>query len=176
MAYANAELLEREAADERLARYRGPVWRPSRNGSNGIRLRCPDRETLQSLKESSAIRLVSREPAKLGRMFAPVFNNELTDNCDLFALSLTLQTPVKGRLILKTKSGQAAGDLAARIRNEPQRVLKVADSELLLYAQPPDVDVQGADVQLRFDVPENSARLILQRLAKVTPTPAVAAD
>src|SRR5437763_3304691 len=141
-----------------------------------LKISGPLLDTLQSLKESSAIRLVSREPAKLGRMFAPIFNNELTDNCDLFALSLTLQTPVKGRLILKTKSAQAAGDLAARIRNEPQRVLKVADSELLLYAQPPEVDVQGADVQLRFDVPENSARLILQRLAKVTPTPAVAAD
>ena len=99
-----------------------------------------------------------------------------TDNCDLFALSFTLQTPVKARLILKAKSAQAAGDLAARIRNEPQRLLKLADSDLLLYAQPPDVEVQGANVQLRFDVPENSARLILQRLAKVTPAPAVAAD
>ncbi|MFN2622570.1 MAG: hypothetical protein ABR611_06965 [Chthoniobacterales bacterium] len=141
-----------------------------------LKIAGPLLDTLQSLKESSAIRLVSREPAKLGRMFAPMFNNELTDNCDLLALSLTLQTPVKARLILKTKSAQAAGDLAARIRNEPQRLLKLADSDLLLCAQPPDVEVQGANVQLRFDVPENSARLILQRLAKVTPTPAVAAD
>ena len=141
-----------------------------------LKIAGPLLDTLQSLKESSAIRLVSREPAKLGRMFAPVFNNELTDNCDLFALSLTLQTPVKARLILKAKSAQAAGDLAARIRNEPQRLLKLADSDLLLYAQPPDVEVQGSNVQLRFDVPENSARLILQRLAKVTPAPAVAAD
>jgi hypothetical protein len=38
------------------------------------------------------------------------------------------------------------------------------------------VDVQGANVQVRFDVPENSARLVLQRLAKVTPAPTVAAD
>ena len=141
-----------------------------------LKISGPLLETLQSLKESSTIRLVSREPAKLGRMFAPMFNNELTDNCDLFALSLTLQTPVKARLVLKAKSAQAAGDLAARIRNEPQRLLKLADSDLLLYAQPPDVEVQGANVQLRFDVPENSARLILQRLAKVTPAPAVAAD
>ena len=44
------------------------------------------------------------------------------------------------------------------------------------WPQPPDVDVQGANVQLRFDVPENSARLILQRLAKVTSVPSVAAD
>ena len=140
-----------------------------------LKITGPLLDALQSLKESSAIRLVSREPAKLDRMFAPVFNNEI-ENCDLFALSLTLQTPVKGRLILKAKSAEAAGDLAARIRNEPQRLLKLADSELLLYAQPPDVELQGTNVQLRFDVPENSARLLLQRLAKVTPAPAVAAE
>jgi hypothetical protein len=133
-------------------------------------------DRLQSLKEGNAVRLVSREPAKLGRMFAPVFNNELVDNCELFGLSLTLQNPVKARLILKAKSPQAAGELAARIRNEPQRLLKLADSDLLLYVQPPEVEVQGANVQLRFDVPENSARLVLQRLAKVSPVPAVAAN
>jgi hypothetical protein len=133
-------------------------------------------DRLQSLKEGNSIRLVSREPAKLGRMFAPVFNNELIDNCELFGLSLTLQNPVKARLILKAKSPQAAGELAARIRNEPQRLLKLADSDLLLYVQPPEVEVQGANVQLRFDVPENSARQVLQRLAKVSQVPAVAAN
>jgi len=140
-----------------------------------LKITGPLLDALQSLKESSAIRLVSREPAKLDRMFGPVFNTEI-ENCDLFALSLTLQNPVKGRLILKARSAQAAGDLAARIRNEPQRLLKLADSELLLYTQPPDVEVQGTNVQLRFDVPENSARLLLQRLAKVTPASSVAAD
>ena len=83
---------------------------------------------------------------------------------------------MKARLILKTKSSQAAGELAARIRNEPQRLLKLADSDLLFCAQPPEVEVQGANVQLRFDVPENSARLVLQRLAKTGPVPIVAAD
>jgi hypothetical protein len=131
---------------------------------------------LQSLKESAALRLVSREPAKLGRMFSPLFNNELLENCDLFGLSLALQNPVKARLIIKAKSAQAAGDLAARIRNEPQRLLKLADSELLFYAQPPEVEVQGANVQLRFDLPENSARLVLQRLARISPVPTVAGD
>jgi hypothetical protein len=131
---------------------------------------------LQSLKEISALRLVSREPAKLDRMFTPLFNNELLQNCDLFGLSLALQSPVKARIILKTKSAQAAGDLAARIRNEPQLLLKLANSDLLFYAQPPEVEVQAANVQLRFDVPENSARLVLQRLAKISATPTVAAD
>lgn len=133
-------------------------------------------DRLQSLKEGNALRLVSREPAKLGRLFSPVFSSELLDNCDLFGLSVTLQNPVKARLSLKAKSPQGAGELAARIRNEPQRLLKMADSELLLFAQPPEVDVQGSDVQLRFDVPENAARLMLQRLAKAEPTPTIAAD
>lgn len=133
-------------------------------------------DRLQSLKEGTALRLVSREPAKLGQIFSPLFNNELLDNCELFGLSLTLQNPVKARLILQAKSTQAANDLAGRIRNEPQRLLKLADSDLLLYTQPPEVEVQGTNVQLRFDVPENSARLMLQRLAKVTPVAAVAGN
>jgi hypothetical protein len=133
-------------------------------------------DALQSLKESNALRLVSTEPGKLARMFPPLFNNELFENCELAGISLALQNPVKARLILKTKSAQAAGDLAARIRNEPQRMLKLADSELLFFVQPPEVEIQGTTVQMRFDVPENSARLVLQRLAKVTPAPTVAAD
>jgi hypothetical protein len=133
-------------------------------------------DRLQSLKESTTLRLVSREPGKLGRMFSPIFNPELLENCDLLGLALALQNPVKARIILKAKSSQAAGEIAARIRNEPQRLLKLADSDLLFYAQPPEVEVQGDTVQLRFDVPENSARLVLQRLAKTGPVPAVAAD
>jgi hypothetical protein len=132
-------------------------------------------DRFQSLKEGNALRLVSRDPARLGRLFTPVFSNELVDNCDLFGLSLTLQNPVKARMILKAKSPQAAGELAARIRNEPQRLLKMADGDLLLFAQPPEVDAQGTDVQLRFDVPENAARLMLQRLAKAEPASTTAA-
>jgi hypothetical protein len=132
-------------------------------------------DRLQSLKEGNALRLVSRDPARLGRLFTPVFSSELLDNCDLFGLSLTLQNPVKARMILKAKSPQAAGELAARIRNEPQRLLKLADGDLLLFAQPPEVDAQGADVQLRFDVPENAARVMLQRLAKAEPAATTAA-
>jgi hypothetical protein len=133
-------------------------------------------DLFQSLKEANALRLVSREPAKLARMFPPIFNSELLDASDLLGLSLTLQNPVKARIILKAKSTRAAGDLAARIRNEPQRLLRLQDSDLLLYMQPPEVEVQGANVQLRFDVPENSARLVLQRLARTGPAPGVVAN
>src|SRR3954451_17143399 len=133
-------------------------------------------DRFQSLKEGNALRLVSRDPGKLRRMFGPVFSSELVDNCDLLGLSLTLQNPVKLRLILKAKSAQGAGDLAARVRNEPQSLLRLADSDLLFYVQPPDVDVQGSNVQIRCDVPENAARLFLQRLAKAGPAPAIATN
>jgi hypothetical protein len=141
-----------------------------------LKITSPILDRLQALKEGNALRLVSREPAKLNRMFAPVFNPELLDKCELFGLSLTLQNPIKARLMLSAATPEAATDLATRIRNEPQRLLKLADSELLFYAQPPEVEVQGLNVHVRFDVPENSARLLLQRLANVTPAPAVAAD
>jgi hypothetical protein len=126
-------------------------------------------DRFQSLKEGNALRLVSNEPESLSKMFPPVFQNELLAGSDLLGISLTLQTPVKARLILKAKSAQAATELAARIRNEPQRLLRLQDSDQLFYVQSPEVDVSGPDIQLRFDVPENSARLILQRFAKINP-------
>ena len=132
-------------------------------------------DRFQSLKDWNAVRLVSREPSTLSKMFAPIFDKELLAASELLGLSLTLPTPVKARLIITAKSTQAAGDLAARVRNEPQRMLKLQDSDLLLYAQPPEVETGGANVQLRFDVPENSARLVLQRLAKTSPAPPVVA-
>ena len=141
-----------------------------------LKITGPIFDALQTLKDNSAVRLVSREPANLGRLFSPMFNPELLENCDLVALALSLQNPVKAKSILKAKTPQAAADLAAKIRNDPQRLLKLSDSELLLFAQPPEVEVQGTNVQLRFDVPENASRAVLQRLAKVTPAPTVAGD
>lgn len=142
--------------------------------SPDLKITGPLFDRFQSLKEWNALRLVSREPATLSRMFSPIFDKELLDAPNLLGLSLNLQNPVKARLILTAPSAQAAGDLAARLRNEPQRLLKLPDSDLLLYAQPPEVEVNGPAVQLRFDVPENSARLILQRLARISAPPAVA--
>jgi hypothetical protein len=46
---------------------------------------------------------------------------------------------------------------------------------LLLYAQPPEIVTQGSDVEVRFVMPENSARVLLQRVAKSNaPPPAIA--
>ena len=66
-------------------------------------------------------------------------------------------------------SPQSASELARDLHNDPQRWLHLQDSELLLYAQPPEVERQGTNLELRFIVPENSARLLLQRIAKTNP-------
>ena len=142
--------------------------------SPDLKITGPLFDRFQSLKEWNALRLVSREPAGLSKMFASIFEKELLDASALLGVSLNLQSPVKARIVITAKSAQAAGDLAARIRNEPQRLLKLQDSELFFNAHPPEVEQEGAEVQLRFDVPENSVRLILQRLAKVSPTPTIA--
>jgi hypothetical protein len=142
--------------------------------SPDLKITGPLFDRFQSLKEWNAVRLVSREPALLAKLFPSIFDKDLLEASTLLGLSLNLQNPVKARLILTAKSAQAAEDLANRIRNEPQRLLKVQNSELLLHAQPPALEVDGANVELRFDVPENSARLLLHRLAKTSPAPAIA--
>ena len=142
--------------------------------SPDLKITGPLFDRFQSLKEWNAVRLVSREPPLLAKLFPSIFDKDLLEASTLLGLSLNLQNPVKARLILTAKSAQAAEELANRIRNEPQRLLKVQDSEFLLHAQPPAVEVNGANVELRFDVPENSARLLLHRLAKTTPAPAIA--
>ncbi|HEY2615375.1 MAG TPA: hypothetical protein VGI42_06670, partial [Chthoniobacterales bacterium] len=133
-------------------------------------------DRFQALNQGSALRLISRDPPKLARMFHPIFSSELLDATQLLGLSLSLQNPVRARLFLKLKSSQEANSLVDRIRNEPQRWLRMQDSNSLLYLQSPDIEAQGANLQLRFDVPENSARLLLQRIAKTDAAPALAGN
>lgn len=131
-------------------------------------------DRFQDLNQGSALRLISRDPPKLAQMFHPIFSRELLEASQLLGLSLTLQNPVRARLVLKLKSAEAATEFARQIQSEPQKWLKMQDSDLLLNSQTPEVETQGEDVQLRFDVPENSARLLLQRIAKTDLVPVVA--
>jgi hypothetical protein len=133
-------------------------------------------DRFQALDRESALRLISRNPADLTRMFHPIFARDLLDTSQLLGLALTLQNPVRARLLVKAKSVEAAAELARNLHSEPQRWLHLQDSELLLYAQGPEVTRQGANIELRFNVPEDSARLLLQRIAKTDVTPAVAGD
>jgi hypothetical protein len=62
------------------------------------------------------------------------------------------------------------------LHDNPQQWLRLPDSQLLLYSQPLEVQRQGtSNLELRFAVPEDSARLLLERLAKTDSPPAVTA-
>ncbi|HZJ38713.1 MAG TPA: hypothetical protein VFD18_06035 [Chthoniobacterales bacterium] len=131
-------------------------------------------DRFQALNQSNALRLISQEPSKLAQIFQPIFAQELLEASQLLGLSLTLQNPVKARLVLRCKSAQRATDLANVIKGEPQRWLRLQDSDVLLYAQVPEIDNQGTDLQLRFDVPEKTARVLLKRIAKIDSPAALA--
>jgi hypothetical protein len=132
-------------------------------------------DRFQALDRESALRLISRDPPDLSRIFHPVFARELLDSSQLLGLALTLQSPVKARLLLGLNSPESAAELERKLHSEPQRWLQLPDSDLLLYAQPPEISRQGANLELHFVVPENSARLLLQRIAKTDGAAAVAA-
>jgi hypothetical protein len=131
-------------------------------------------DRFQALDQETTVRLISREPLRLDRFFMPIFTRELLEQAQIFGLGLALENPVKARLILKMKSPKAAEDFAQNLRENPQRWLRLQDSELLLFAQPPEVTTQGTGVEIRCNVPENCARLLLQRIAKTNPAPAIA--
>jgi hypothetical protein len=133
-------------------------------------------DRFQALDRESSLRLISRNPPNLTRVFHPIFTTELLGAPQLLGLALTLQNPIKARLLMKLNSPDTAAQLAANLRKEPQRWLRLQDSELLLYAQPPEVIRQGTNLELRFIVPENSARLLLQRIANAPAADHVAAQ
>ena len=126
-------------------------------------------DRFQALDRESALRLISRDPPALAHVFQPIFTPALLGSSQLLGLALTLQNPVRAKLLLKLNSPQSASELARNLHNDPQRWLHLQDSELLLYAQPPEIERQGTNLELRFIVPENSARLLLQRIAKTSP-------
>lgn len=133
-------------------------------------------DRFQALDQESAVRLISSDPPNLPRYFSPIFMRELLDATQIFGLGLTLGNPVKGRVLLKMKSSKAADELAQKVRDEPQRWLRLEDSGFLLYTQPPEIATEGTGVEIRFNVPEDSARLLLQRVAKTSSSPTVAGD
>ncbi|MDQ6940245.1 MAG: hypothetical protein M3119_08835 [Verrucomicrobiota bacterium] len=133
-------------------------------------------ERFQALDQETALRLISSNPPNLARYFNPIFTRELLDSAQVLGLGLTLSNPVKARVVIRMRSAKAVEDLAKHIREEPQRWLRMQDSDLLLYAQAPEVSTQDVDLEVRFVVPENSARLLLQRVAKTSASPTVAGD
>lgn len=123
-------------------------------------------DRFQALDRESALRLISRDPPDLSRAFHPIFSRELLDSTQLLGLALTLQSPLRARLLLKLQSAEMATQLAKQIHDEPQRWLRLQDSDQLLYAQPPEISRQDDNLEIRFNVPETTIRLLLQRIAR----------
>jgi hypothetical protein len=133
-------------------------------------------DRFQALDRDSALRLISRDPPDLSRVFHPIFARELLDASQLLGLAVNLQNPVKARVLIKVNSSKSADDLARSLHDNPQQWLHLPDSQLLLYSQPPEIQRHdSSNLELRFTVPEGSARLLLQRLAKTDTAGPVAA-
>jgi hypothetical protein len=123
-------------------------------------------DRFQALDHESALRLISRDPPDLSRVFHPIFSRELLDVSQLIGLAVNLQNPVKARILIKVNAPKNATDVARDLRRNPEQWLRLPDSPLLLYSQPPEIQTQGSsNLELRFTVPEDSARLLLERLA-----------
>ncbi len=133
-------------------------------------------DRFQALDRDSALRLISRDPPDLARVFHPIFTRELLEASQLLGLAVNLQNPVKARVLMKVNSSKSAADLARNLHDKPQQWLRLPDSQLLLYSQPPEIQRHGdSNLELRFAMPEASARLVLERLAKTdTPQPVTA--
>ena len=123
-------------------------------------------DRFEALDRESALRLISRNPPDLPRMYHPIFAPELLETTQLLGLALNLQNPAKARLLLKMKSPESASEFARNLHNEPQKWLRMQDSSLMLFTQTPEVSRQGANLEVHFNVPEEAVQLLLQRIAK----------
>ncbi|MGH8101930.1 MAG: hypothetical protein ACREIW_11585, partial [Chthoniobacterales bacterium] len=78
-------------------------------------------DQFQALDRESALRLISRDPPDLARVFSPIFTPELLSASQLFGVALSLQNPVKARLLLKTRSAADAAQLQKNLNDDPKR-------------------------------------------------------
>src|SRR5262249_23330840 len=133
-------------------------------------------DRFKALDRESALRLISRDPPDLSRVFNPIFTRELLEASQLLGLAVNLQNPVRARVLIKVTSSKPAAEVARNLHDNPRQWLRLPDSDLLLYSRPPEVQrPSSSNLELRFEVPENSARLLLERLAKTEATPVVTA-
>ena len=132
-------------------------------------------DRFQALDRETTLRLISRDPPGLSRAFHPIFPAELLERIQLLGLGLSLQSPVKARLLLKFPTEQAASEMAKSIHDDPQRLLHLDQSDIPLFVQPPEITRLRSDLELHFNMPENTARILLQRIAKTDTAGASAA-
>jgi hypothetical protein len=133
-------------------------------------------EHFQTFDRDHALRLMSRDPPDLSRAFHPIFTRELLESAQLLGLVLGLDNPIRARLLIKTASSDRAQQLTGAIHDDPNHWLHLADSDLPLFAENPSLSRQDTTIELNFTVPDNSARLLLQRLAKTDTATVVASQ
>ena len=131
-------------------------------------------DRFQALDRESALRLITRDPPDLARIFQPIFVPELLQASQLLGLALSLQNPPKARLFLKLNTPEHASDLARNLQTDPKKWLRLEDSDLLFYAQSPEIQKHGTNLELRFTMPDSTARALLERIAGTTPSSNVA--
>ncbi len=137
-----------------------------------LKITDPLLQLFQALDPGSALRLVARNPNELASSFSPMLPAEFLQAAELLGLELSLATPSKARLIVNVGDAAKAKSWAASLQNEPARWLAIPGSDFVLTIQPPKVEQKDETLELRFDIPEGAARLLLQRLAKVPSAPA----
>ncbi len=132
-------------------------------------------DRFQALDRESALRLISRDPPDLSRVFNPIFTPELLEASQLLGLAVNLENPAKARVFIKVNSSKNADVIARNLHDNPQQWLRLPNSDLLLYNRAPEIQRASAtDLELRFDVPENSARVLLERLSKTEASQVIA--
>ncbi len=122
-----------------------------------------------ALESESTIRLASRKPVDLPRLFGPVFPQELLAASQLLGFAVVVDNPSKAHLFVRASDSAAAKELVAALTNEPARWLTLPGSDFVLATQVPKIDQSGADLDFHFEIPEGAARLLLQRLARIQP-------
>ena len=91
-------------------------------------------DRFQALDSETTLRLISRDPPGLVRVFHPIFPRELLDRAQMLGLGVSLQTPAKARLLLRLSSEDAASDLAKSIHENPHR--GCTSSNLISHSSP----------------------------------------
>src|SRR4030095_11172701 len=82
----------------------------------------------QALDRESAVRLISRDPPDLSRVFNPIFTSELLDASQLLGLAVNLQNPVRARVLVYWYSSKNAAEIARNLHDNPQQWLRLPDS------------------------------------------------
>jgi hypothetical protein len=66
--------------------------------------------------------------------------------------------------------------MAKALHDEPQRWLRLQGSDQVLATGAPEVIQQNHNLEVRFNVSESAARLLLQRIARVDSGPVTTAQ